>query len=236
MNELKYYYLDDAKAPQGPFTLEELKQKFADREIYGHTFIAQKGAAQWNSLISVFPEFVQAPKGGIQRKNIDFQSGKKSTAVKSDEMPNHLLYDKGDYDFSMDVFATMRYCLKRLFTFSGRATRQEFWYYHIFVFFALFLPCVVTTIVIGVAFPDSDFALNVLVVYYFALFFLTPLLVLAVSFRRLHDLGHTGEWMYLSVFPPIGFLMLLYFLRDSQPGVNNYGLSLKYPDGPNKQS
>jgi uncharacterized membrane protein YhaH (DUF805 family) len=60
-----------------------------------------------------------------------------------------------------------------------------------------------------------------------ALYFIYALAVLiptiAISIRRLHDIGKSG-WFYLLVFVPIISLVLIYFfVLDSQPGENQYG-------------
>ena len=47
---------------------------------------------------------------------------------------------------------------------------------------------------------------------------------LAVSVRRLHDIGKSGWWLLLNIVPLVGPLVLLYFaVKDSQPGSNQYG-------------
>jgi len=47
---------------------------------------------------------------------------------------------------------------------------------------------------------------------------------LALSVRRLHDIGKSGWTMLLPFIPFIGGIILLLFLvRDSEPGQNAYG-------------
>ena len=47
---------------------------------------------------------------------------------------------------------------------------------------------------------------------------------LAVLVRRLHDIGKSGWWIFISLVPLIGSIVLLVFLAtDSQPGENQYG-------------
>jgi uncharacterized membrane protein YhaH (DUF805 family) len=47
---------------------------------------------------------------------------------------------------------------------------------------------------------------------------------LAVGVRRLHDTNHSGWWLFISLIPLIGAIILLVFLvGDSQPGDNKYG-------------
>jgi uncharacterized membrane protein YhaH (DUF805 family) len=47
---------------------------------------------------------------------------------------------------------------------------------------------------------------------------------LALSVRRLHDIGKSGWWMLISLIPLVGPLIVLFFMvKDSQPGTNEYG-------------
>ena len=47
---------------------------------------------------------------------------------------------------------------------------------------------------------------------------------LAVAWRRLHDIGRSGAWYLLMLVPFVGVIVLLvWFCKDSQPGVNEYG-------------
>jgi uncharacterized membrane protein YhaH (DUF805 family) len=47
---------------------------------------------------------------------------------------------------------------------------------------------------------------------------------LAVGVRRLHDIGKSGWWLFISLIPLVGSLWLLvYAVTDSQPGDNQYG-------------
>lgn len=52
---------------------------------------------------------------------------------------------------------------------------------------------------------------------------------LAVSVRRLHDIGKSGWWMLLAFVPVLGLLLLFFFALDSEPGLNRYGPSPKLP-------
>ena len=45
-----------------------------------------------------------------------------------------------------------------------------------------------------------------------------------MSWRRLHDTGRSGAWVFLSLVPLVGVLILiLWMAEDSQPGTNPFG-------------
>lgn len=106
--------------------------------------------------------------------------------------------------------------LKKYAVFRGRASRSEFWYFILFV--------VLISIVLGfmdaIARPQSQG--EGLLSGLFSLAMLLP--ALGVQVRRLHDIGRSGWWILLSFVPLIGALVLLVFaVRDSEPGDNVYG-------------
>ncbi|MBX3631669.1 MAG: DUF805 domain-containing protein [Simplicispira sp.] len=97
----------------------------------------------------------------------------------------------------MDFVTAVKSCLTQYATFSGRATRPEFWWFFLFQILAL-----VVTSMLG------DLAYSIA-----ALLLLLP--ALAVGARRLHDVGRSGWWQLLTL-TGIGYLVLLYWWV--QPG------------------
>ena len=69
-------------------------------------------------------------------------------------------------------------CLRKYFVFHGRATRSEFWWFHLF-YFLVFLILL-------------TFLANTFIFTFFYWFFMIPLA--SVSCRRLHDIGKNGWW------------------------------------------
>ena len=50
--------------------------------------------------------------------------------------------------------------------------------------------------------------------------------------RRLHDIGKSGWWILIGIVPFIGAILLFFFtIRDSQPGINQYGPKPKETNG-----
>ena len=98
--------------------------------------------------------------------------------------------------------------------FSGRARRSEYWWVVLF-------NCIVTS-VLSTLFHDSSFILTI-----WSLATLIP--TLAICVRRLHDVGKTGTFYLWILLPIAGYIILLIqFIKDSQPGANRWGVSPKY--------
>ena len=102
--------------------------------------------------------------------------------------------------------------LKNYAGFSGRARRKEYWtfvlFHVIFSIVALILDYLVGTVV--------------LFIILYALAVLIP--GIAVLVRRLHDVGKSGWWYFISFVPIIGGIWLIVLLfTDSIPGENQYG-------------
>ncbi len=107
-------------------------------------------------------------------------------------------------------------CWKKYACFCGRARRKEYWMFILFNFLA----AVVLNIV-----DDVSGMAGVLGGLYSLAAFLPGL---AVTARRLHDIGKSGWWMLISLVPLVGAIVLFVFLcTDGQPGENAYGANPK---------
>lgn len=106
--------------------------------------------------------------------------------------------------------------------FSGRARRTEYWMFVLFNMIFAFAAMVIDNI-LGTAVEGVGYGL-VYALYLLAMF--VP--GLAVTVRRLHDVGKSG-WMYLIVFIPIigGIWFLVLMFTDGDSGTNEYGPSPK---------
>lgn len=77
-------------------------------------------------------------------------------------------------------------------TFSGRASRREFWSFYLLCFILVGCTCFIFSIALLIPF-------------------------LAVSWRRMHDINHSGWWCL------IPFVSFFFCLKASDPTVNDYG-------------
>lgn len=149
----------------------------------------------------------------------------------------------------MTFAQAIKTCFNRYATFTGRATRSEYWWWILFCFLSIIAICIIAAL-IGVATAGSRG------VGLFVFFFLLPFIIFcivilvpswAVLFRRLHDAGHPGYWILLYLVPYVislfaalvgsqimsmlfGFLsfagsivLLVFVLQPSQPYDNQFG-------------
>lgn len=108
--------------------------------------------------------------------------------------------------------------LRNYVGFSGRARRQEYWFFVLFNFI-ITLALIFVDALIGALNPQTG--IGVLSgLYSLAVFIPT----FAVTVRRLHDTSRTGWWLLIAFIPLIGAIVLLVFMfLDSTSGTNEYG-------------
>ena len=97
-------------------------------------------------------------------------------------------------------------CLRRYFTFSGRASRSEYWFFILFTVLLAFVTSFLDATLFGVAMSE-DVAGPLNSLASLAVFIPT----LAVGWRRLHDTGRSGWWIGAPflVVPAAMFLVFL---------------------------
>jgi len=116
--------------------------------------------------------------------------------------------------------------LKKYAVFSGRAQREEFWYFILFdILIALILR--VFDVILGTLDAQNG-GFGLLGILYGLAVFMPSL---AVSVRRLHDIGKSGWWQLIVLIPLIGaILLIVWFATDSKEN-NQYGGNPKKNDG-----
>jgi uncharacterized membrane protein YhaH (DUF805 family) len=110
-------------------------------------------------------------------------------------------------------------------TFSGRARRSEFW-------FAVLFTTLVST-AISIVWPSTTQYVNDIAIqqasvpsnlWQLAIFIPS----IALSVRRLHDVGRKGTYYLFVLLPIVGWIVLfIQFLKDSEPGANAFGEPVK---------
>lgn len=105
--------------------------------------------------------------------------------------------------------------------FSGRARRTEFWMFFLFNFiFGIIAGLLDRALGLSNAFGYGTIS----ILYSLAMF----IPGLAVTVRRLHDVGKSGWMLLIILIPIIGWIWLFVLdVTDSNPGENQYGKNPK---------
>ena len=156
------------------------------------------------------------------------------------------------------------YCFKHYADFSGRARRKEFWFFALFnaiIAIVLSMGFIGQMVSFAVQNPDMDDPMELIVKLFPSPFYILLLIyglavfvpTLAVTVRRLHDIGRSGTWLIiyygisfiLSIFSSIWdvttFIGIVIFLAsialfviyivwmatDSKTGANEWGSNPK---------
>lgn len=115
-----------------------------------------------------------------------------------------------------------RTVLSKYATFTGRASRSEFWWWVLAVFLVLLVTQLIDGLIIGPLLGLGPASESEPLSFLVSLGLLLP--NIAVGVRRMHDIGRTGWWLLIAFIPIIGFFVLLYFyVQPSQPDANQYG-------------
>ncbi|OWP61355.1 hypothetical protein CDA63_19855 [Hymenobacter amundsenii] len=109
--------------------------------------------------------------------------------------------------------------LRNYAVFSGRARRKEYW---MFLLFQLIFGIVamVADGLLGTTWEAGGGGGMIYTVYSLAL--IVP--GLAVSVRRLHDVGKSGWFSFIALIPLVGIIwLLILYCKEGTPGENKYG-------------
>jgi uncharacterized membrane protein YhaH (DUF805 family) len=108
--------------------------------------------------------------------------------------------------------------LKQYADFSGRARRKEYWMFALFNIIFITVAMILDN-VLGLTLGELPYGVFYLL---YALAVIIP--GLAVSVRRLHDVGKSGWMMLIALIPIIGAIWLFVLMvTDSKSGENQYG-------------
>lgn len=162
------------------------------------------------------------------------------------------------------------YCFKHYADFKGRARRSEFWWFTLFlslIFMVIAFFWTVPVVKTIMEYPDFDETsfppevlasfLNPFAFIYIIIWAATIVPTLAVTVRRLHDIGRSGLWVLIywgvsvilsifnmifegsafgSLFMILSLVIMIWFLvwmfTNSQYGPNEYGLNPKGEGNP----
>ena len=139
----------------------------------------------------------------------------------------------------MNFIQSISTCMRKYVTFSGRATRSEFWWFYLFTVLVNLVATSQASSFVPVLLDGQDMTENESSYFLNNFFFLylstiTSLILLlpslAVAVRRLHDVGRSGWWI-LIVFTVIGIIpLLIWYITDTKDEENINGPNPKKED------
>ena len=123
----------------------------------------------------------------------------------------------------MEPVAAVKSCLRKYVTFSGRASRSEYWFFMLasmIAFYAIGILMSIVSAMLGIATgfhampppgqpPPFDPAQLYPQIPYFLFVLALWLPGISVAVRRLHDIDRSGWWLWLHLIPIAGTLWLL---------------------------
>ena len=120
----------------------------------------------------------------------------------------------------MNIQTAVKTCFSKYATFSGRASRSEYWFFYLFTIIASIVTWVIDTMLLGYSSEDTG-AISLI----FQIIIILP--SIAVGARRLHDIGKSGWWQLL-ILTIIGIILLIvWFATIGSSKKNNYGNPIK---------
>ncbi|MDG3557587.1 DUF805 domain-containing protein [Acinetobacter bereziniae] len=156
--------------------------------------------------IGVYLDFITTPTTSTQTK----ASAPSPTTINSNQENSTKATTNKVESILTDYQQAILTCFKKFADFKGRARRSEFWYFELF--------CVLMSL--AFSFISEDAATIAMIV--------TFIPNIAVSVRRLHDIGRSGWWMLIALVPIAGILLLLFWAaQEGEPTTNTYGESPK---------
>jgi len=151
-------------------------------------------------------------------------------------------FESGAADPELSLFDYAKRAVTRDYAkFSGRARRKEYWGFVLFSTLAsgalIVLMLLATLVSVDLSIKDAPPSplVWVVIVAFFVLAIGLVVPSIAITFRRLHDIGQSG-WLYpllvvLGAIPVIGFVagiaLLVMMCLDGQPVPNAYGIPAK---------
>ena len=204
-DRLWHYTADGASI--GPKTTQEMQSLIAQGTVLPQTLVWAEGMAAWAEIqASELRAFLgAAPPPLSLAPPLGAWDAARPAAVGSGGGPAPW----------MGFIEAIRYCFAQYATFSGRASRSQYW------FFILFLTlCNVAATLVDFAVMGTSGEQIRIVSGIFSLAVFIP--CLAVTSRRFHDAGWSFWWFLMVLIPLLGGIFALYVVLTRDPGPNRF--------------
>jgi len=142
----------------------------------------------------------------------------KETQSKTEEEKLQEIYADTKME-DIDLFNAIKICFQKFFIFTNRASRSEYWWFILFYTIFASIPTFV---------PNEN-----LVVFGYIMSLLLFIPGIAVTVRRLHDINKSGWFIFISLIPILGSIIVLVMtIEKGTLGKNRFGeYPLKFKKG-----
>ena len=126
----------------------------------------------------------------------------------------------------MTFVDSIKTCTSKWITFSGRASRSEFWWFNLFVVIVQIVWQAIFGGAIGTIAEGggSSIVMGVLGLVFLLVYIYLAIAAISATVRRLHDRDKTGWWYWLFLVPIVGAIILIvWFCMRGTQGPNRYG-------------
>jgi len=151
-------------------------------------------------------------------KFVENRDSKKTTKGKEKKRDKN--YDDENV-IGLSLKSSWKICFSKIFIFTGRASRSEFWkFYPLFAFLYFILSFFVMFMIV---LSDPYIPDNALDAISWVLSIPAWLITISVTVRRLHDTDRTGWWILIAFIPVIGLILLFFVASKGTEGKNRFG-------------
>lgn len=234
---MKYYYLNSEKQTQGPYSAQEMQELRAGGIINNDTLAAVAGDSKWKPLNEVLKQGDGVEKCSTWNNepakcpHCGHELGTEAVPSVCPECHQTIKVSE------MGLWACFIYAIRNSFNYKGRATRKEFWGFYLFYYiFALILSQITNLFIteqtnlfntrveeaenvelvyqiLCTFLKDPTVLMTIVISQLYALFMLFPFL--AVSVRRLHDVGRSAFAVFLGVVLNLACIVSVGYLITS---------------------
>jgi uncharacterized membrane protein YhaH (DUF805 family) len=121
----------------------------------------------------------------------------------------------------MNIQTSIETCFNKYATFSGRASRSEYWFFILFYFLGSIVTLIIDVNILGYALDSEYTPLNSI----FSIILFIP--SIAVACRRLHDVNQSGWWQLIWLTVIGGILLFIWYVTDGEKRKNRFGAPTK---------
>ena len=121
----------------------------------------------------------------------------------------------------MDIQSSIKTCFNKYATFSGRASRSEYWFFILFGILGGIVTLIIDVMILDYSIESEYTPINLI----FSLILIIP--SIAVACRRLHDVNKSGWWQLIWLTIIGGILLLIWYFKEGEKRKNRFGTPIK---------